>query len=156
MKFLPLKSIFQESQQEFGFIPTPLFLPFIYLFNYFCVAGTVCFPLPSQNFGIFHISSTSCFTHASGFSKALWFYMPSLLKAWFYIPSSGVENLTLSSSNSTNVWRLILFYFNKHDSAIVPDQTVNFQQTQITRFLCMCHCGTGLLFTCCVYPFFCK
>lgn len=36
--------------------------------------------IPSQIFGFVHISSTSCFTHASGFFKALWLYIPSLCK----------------------------------------------------------------------------
>lgn len=36
----------------------------------------------------FFMTSTSCFTCASGFSEALWFALPSLLKARLYIPSS--------------------------------------------------------------------
>lgn len=137
--------------------------PFISPFHLFiycvcvCVAGMVRFLLPSQNFGIFHISSISFCTHASGSSKALWFYMPSLLKAWFYIPSRAEQRtqhcIALIQQTYADIF---FFYFNKHDSAVVPDQIVDFQQTQITRFLYVYLCGTGLLFACCIYPFFFK
>lgn len=62
------------------------FLPSIFFFP---VVGCGWHSVPSSftKFWHFFMTSTSCFMCASGFSEALWFALPSLLKAQLYIPS---------------------------------------------------------------------
>lgn len=111
-KLLPLKSVFKESQQEFGFIPAPSFLPSIYS----CVWLTQCFLLPCKvphNFFLALCISSSLL--------ALLMHLISLkicgllcsLHTEIHIPSTRSENLTLNGSSITEGWTDILLLFQQ-------------------------------------------
>lgn len=151
-----MKTIFQESPQEFGFIPTPLFLPSIYLFIVY-----VCVWLAWCAFSFLH--KILAFFISPPFPSVHMHLVPLKLCGFTCLPSSK-HGFTYQAAEQRTQHCIALiqqtyadiffFYFNKHDSAVVPDQIVDFQQIQITRFLYVYLCGTGLLFACCIYPFF--
>lgn len=103
--------------------------------------------IPSQFFGFVHLSSTSCFTHASGFSKALQLYIPSLHKGWLCIPSSRSENITLNGSYNKRMKKCSFTLLNKQCRAIGPEQLVNFSANAeiIFRFVYLYQRRAGLL-----------
>lgn len=129
------------------FPPLYFSLPFIYLFIvYVCVWLAWCTFSFLHKILAFFISPPLPALHMHLVSLKLCGFtcFPSSKHGFTYQASEQRTQHCIALIQQTYA-DIFFFYFNKHDSAVVPDQIVDFQQTQIIRFLYVYRCGTRLL-----------